>query len=205
MTGNKELVPLAHYTQKYRDADASDITRRTGAAFDGDKSAFALSMLGFDIAVPYPEFDILAPEGAPPSLTSHASRILVIRYLLEGSCAEARGGFLSYREIPWGTVYERNFQGRCVLRLARAYGSKLSAFGEAAEKLGGVKRTAGDTSCDIPFLGGVTLRLILWEGDEEFSPTAQILFSDNTPLAFTAEDLAAVGEVVIAALKEVAR
>jgi hypothetical protein len=205
MTGNKELIPLAHYTEKFRVVSPDDVTRRTGAAFDAETGAFALTVFGYALAVKHPEFDIIAPDGAPEILVSHAARILVIRYLLEGSYAMPRGTFLSYREIPWGSVYERNFQGRCVMRLARAFGTKLDTFRLAAQSLGGTSFTAGDVSYDIPFLGGVTVRLILWEGDEEFSPTAQILFSDNTPLAFTAEDLAAVGEVVIAALREVSR
>jgi hypothetical protein len=42
--------------------------------------------------------------------------------------------------------------------------------------------------------------MIIWTGDEEFRPSAQILFSDNTPVAFSAEDAAVVGEVMIAAM-----
>jgi hypothetical protein len=52
-------------------------------------------------------------------------------------------------------------------------------------------------------MGGVVCRLIVWSPDEEFPPSAQFLFSDNTPAAFNAADLAAVGDVVIEALLEV--
>jgi hypothetical protein len=41
--------------------------------------------------------------------------------------------------------------------------------------------------------------------DDEFPPSAQFLFSDNTPAAFNAEDLAAVGDVIIGTLKEISR
>ncbi|MDR0839053.1 MAG: DUF3786 domain-containing protein, partial [Oscillospiraceae bacterium] len=60
----------------------------------------------------------------------------------------------------------------------------------------------GDASADLPLTGGITARLILHSGDEEFPPDAQILFSDNVSAAWDAEDLAVMGEVMISALKE---
>ena len=59
----------------------------------------------------------------------------------------------------------------------------------------------GDRAFDVPFLPGLTVRLLLWEGDEEFRPTAQILFSDNFSSAFSAEDIAVVGDVLLNAMK----
>ncbi|HIQ95452.1 MAG TPA: DUF3786 domain-containing protein [Candidatus Limivivens merdigallinarum] len=38
-------------------------------------------------------------------------------------------------------------------------------------------------------------------GDEEFAPSAQILFSDNFPVAYTAEDVAYIGDVVLDYMK----
>ena len=45
------------------------------------------------------------------------------------------------------------------------------------------------------------MQLILWEGDEEFPPSSQILFSDNFPVSFQAEDMAVMGDVIIGSLK----
>jgi hypothetical protein len=45
------------------------------------------------------------------------------------------------------------------------------------------------------------MSVLLWAGDEEFPPGAQILFDDNFVFAFTAEDLAALGEVALDRLK----
>jgi hypothetical protein len=59
----------------------------------------------------------------------------------------------------------------------------------------------GDAGYRFEFLNGLYLSIILWAGDDEFPPSAQILFDDNFVFAFTAEDLAAVGEVVIDRLK----
>lgn len=45
------------------------------------------------------------------------------------------------------------------------------------------------------------IRLSIWEGDNEFPASAQILFSDNFSAAFTAEDIAVAGDITLNALK----
>ena len=41
------------------------------------------------------------------------------------------------------------------------------------------------------------VQMLLWEGDDEFPPSSQILFSDNFPVSFQAEDMAVMGDVII--------
>ena len=79
--------------------------------------------------------------------------------------------------MPWGEVYLRQFDGRCIKRLAFSYGNRLGDFPE------------------------YKIQMILWEGDEEFPPSSQILFSDNFPVSFQAEDMAVMGDVIIGSLK----
>ena len=52
-----------------------------------------------------------------------------------------------------------------------------------------------------PFYPGYQIQMILWEGDDEFPPSSQILFSDNFPVSFAAEDMAVMGDVIIGSLK----
>ncbi|HSW39491.1 MAG TPA: DUF3786 domain-containing protein, partial [Acidobacteriota bacterium] len=102
-------------------------------------------------------------------------------------------------------------------RLADAFGSRIFEFIRACEALGGVRNTeslhgksSADASCDLPFLPNIIVRILLWTGsdadndDISFPPQSQWLFSDNTPLAFSAEDVAVIGDMIINALKEIA-
>lgn len=207
MQNQMQEAPLAHYKELYRELTPQEVTQRTGAAFDEAAGAFVLPVLGHTVMASWPDFSLAPAAGddVPAPLLDFKSQLLAIRYLLEGKLAGACGKFLSYREIPWGEVYDKNFDGRCRLRLAYSFGAKLDAFKAAAAALGGSEQTLKDVSFDMPFYGEVVIRLILWEADDEFPPSAQILFSDNTPQAFTAEDLAVAGEVVITALKAVAQ
>ena len=202
MPNQQQDAPLEYYRVKYRGADPERIAVRTGAPFDPVAGRFRLEAFGSIVYASWPDFALSAggPGKCPDALLGFAAQILVIRFLTEGAHAPAQGRFKAYRELPWGDVYDANFQGRAIKRLARRFGTNIGAFEKAAVSLGGVKRGLGDASYDLPFFGGVICRVILWAPEEDFPPSAQFLFSDNTPAAFNAEDLAAVGDVVISAL-----
>ena len=87
------------------------------------------------------------------------------------------------------------------MRLAFSFGSDLKMFEEACLSTGGTPAKGGDMAFDMPLINGFTVRLIIWEGDEEFPPSSQILFSDNFPSAFSAEDMAVVGDIILDAMK----
>ena len=59
----------------------------------------------------------------------------------------------------------------------------------------------GDIAYQLEIFPGYLVQMILWEGDEEFPPSSQILFSDNFPVSFAAEDMAVMGDVIIGSLK----
>ena len=199
-------VPMAIYQERYRALDPEEVSRRSGVPYDSGLSVFSMTVLGFDLLVSWPEFSLKPLDVRCPSvLCGNAAQILLIRYLIKGTKAEPAGAFIPYREIPWGDVYDKNFQGRCRARLAFGFGNTLESFKKACEALGGIPHDKGDASYDLPVLPGLTVRLILWSGDDEFPPQSQWLFSDNMPLAFTAEDVACMGDVIIGALKEMAK
>ena len=190
-------VPMEHYKGVFAAADPAELSRRCCVPY-GD-GAFSLTLLGRPLTVAWP--DMTARFAHDGRETAPGTRILLTRLLLEGTLVPSRGKLLAYTEMPWGNVYAQQFRGRCILRLAGTYGGSLPAFMEAAGRVSGVRAESGDCSYDVPFLPGLTVRLIIWEGDEEFRPTAQILFSDNFSSAFSAEDIAVVGDVLLNAMK----
>ena len=194
---NKVGVPMAHYQGIFAGMDPEEMSRRSGVPYaDGE---FALTLLSRPVTVSWPEMESRYTDDG--SETASNIRILLGRLLMEGAITAARGKLLAYTDMPWGNVYAQQFRGRCILRLAGIYGNNIPGFRSACEGLGGVAAASGDVSYDLPFLQGLTVRLILWEGDDEFQPQAQILFSDNTPDAFRAEDNAVVGDIILNAMK----
>ena len=104
-------------------------------------------------------------------------------------------------EMPWGEVYLRQFDGRCIKRLAFTYGNRLKDFKGIMEHIHAVPVDHGDIAYQVEIFPGYQIQMILWEGDDEFPPSSQILFSDNFPVSFAAEDMAVMGDVIIGSLK----
>ncbi|MDD6614715.1 MAG: DUF3786 domain-containing protein [Lachnospiraceae bacterium] len=202
---NKERVPFEHYKAEYMDKDPLEISSRTGFPYSEETRSFTVWFMGKEYYVTHPEFEVSRTEQDDfwcPLLELPAAKILVIRFLNEGAQADATGKFLTYREVPWGEVYYRQFNGRCMMRLAFSYGNRQDAFESAMEKLNGVKVRAGDTGYQVEVFRGFYVRFLLWAGDDEFPPSSQILFSDNFPAVFHAEDLVVVCDIILNTLKK---
>ena len=87
------------------------------------------------------------------------------------------------------------------MRLAGTFGTRPQAFAAACEKLGGTKLTSSALAYEICFMKDLYLQFYLWEGDEEFPASTQILFSDNFPDTFSAEDRVFVCEYILNRLR----
>jgi len=192
------------HLKKFSEIDPLEAAMRTNLEYDAEQSRFIIHALGHRLYVEWPVFKIIPAdnEACPKKLYDFQMQVLVMRVLYLGIYAPQTGNFKAYRDLPWGGLYDTNFNGRCIKRFAFGFGFKPDVFAKAAEKLSGKKLELGDVAYELPFLGNVACRFILWKPDDEFPPSAQILFSDNSVLMYNAEDLAAVGDVIISALKE---
>jgi hypothetical protein len=203
LTDNKCGNPLRHYEAIYQKLDPVEVAQRCNLEFNGETSRFSLRVLGTEYAVPHPQFALLERDGKEEA--DPYEKILFLRYLCEGKYFPERGKRLSYNEIPWGAVYYRNFEGRCLRRCAGVFGKDIKRFVTMIESNPNLRAEAmnvGDASYRIEFINGLYITIILWGADDEFPPSAQILFDDNFVFAFTAEDLAVVGEILTERLKK---
>lgn len=187
---HKEEVPFAHYQEQFSAADPAQIAKRTGIALEN--GAFQVKLLGTTYAVTHPNY---APTSQLPLHT------FLLRYLLMGRPAPATNEFLTFREMPWGELYIQPFTGRVLTRAAFTFGTRLAKFREAAERLGGLPLKHGDAGYEFTLLDNYRLRLIVWEGDDEFPPNAQLLYTANFADGFAAEDRVVAGDLLIGALK----
>ncbi len=195
---NKNEQPLLHYRAMLAGIDPAAVSGRTGVPYmDG---CFRTRLLDREVLVSWPEGE--ARWASSGNELRPNACILLLRLLTGGALAPATGKMLSYAELPWGETYLTQFRGRCISRLAFSFGNSPERFTEACRSIGGREVPAGSgVSYDIPFLPELTVRLTVWPGEEEFPPSAQFLFSSNISLAFSAEDLAYCGDVILDAMK----
>ena len=205
---SKERMPWEHYMKEYQEADPKEIAHRLGIPYDESNQTLTLKFLGTVYHISWPEFEVTHEAddlGYYPLEEMIYARILTIRFLLGGAQAEGTGKFKTYREMPWGEVYLRQFDGRCIKRLAFSYGNRIRDFKAIMEHIHSEPVKHGDVAYQVEIFPGYLIQMILWEGDDEFPPSSQILFSDNFPVSFQAEDMAVMGDVIIGSLKAFAK
>ena len=205
---SKEQRPYEYYLKTYQEIDPKEISERTGFFYDEEKKVFTVVFMGSTYEISFPDYKISHKEdekGVYPLEEAMNAKIFMVRYMSEKAKTLSSGKFLTYREVPWGEVYFRQFQGRCLMRLAFSYGNKLEAFKKVMTAMGAKPLEQGDCAFELEFMEGFFIRLILWEGDDEFPPSSQILFSDNFAVTFAAEDLAVAGDICINMMKAVER
>lgn len=201
---SKERLPWEHYLKLYSEADPSEIASRLGITYKEELGYFELRFLGTLYRISWPDFEVSHEEDDMkfyPLESMVYARILTIRFLINGADSKGTGKFKTYREMPWGEVYLRQFDGRCIKRLAFSYGNRIDDFKAIMEHIHCIKSDHGDVSYKMEIFPNYIVEMILWEGDDEFPPSSQILFSDNFPVSFEAEDMAVMGDVIIGSLK----
>ena len=153
--------------------------------------------MGRDYEISHPDCGIWHLDGEP----SRTVQTFLLRYLLEGRDIRWLGGWKTFREMPWGEMYVKPFTGRALSRGAFTFGTRLDDFQAACEKMGAAKVQRGDAGYQFDFIGNYKMQILVWEGDEEFPPNAQILYSDNFAEGFTAEDRVVAADILIAVIK----
>ncbi len=195
---HKEEVPFAHYEGLFARLEPQEaLGRLPELKWDGEE--FYVTLLGREYAISHPTYGIRALDGGkvPPLPT----QTFLLRYLLECRTVEWKGGWKTFREMPWGELYIKPYTGRVLTRAAFTLGTRIAAFRAAAEKMGAVPVAHGDAGFQFRLIGGYHVQLLAWEGDDEFPPNAQMLYSDNFAEGFAAEDRVVAGDILISAIK----
>lgn len=195
---HKEEVPFAHYEVLFRALNPQEVlSRLPDTQWDG--AEFTLRLLGREFAIAHPGYAIRALDGgAVPPLPTQT---FLLRYLLEGKNIKWNGQWKTFREMPWGEMYIQPYTGRVLTRAAFTFGTRVAAFCKASEKMGAVKLPHGDAGYQFELVPGYRMQILVWEGDDEFPPNAQVLYSDNFETGFAPEDRVVAGDILISTIK----
>ena len=213
---HKEEVPFEHYEALFREADAQEMAQRTGTEFDGEK--FYVNLLGVVYAISHPVCSVYVchceehsdvairntqvdGEGVQDKPVALPVQTFLLRWLLEGKKAGWQGNWKTFREMPWGELYIKPYTGRVLTRAAFTFGTRVEKFRQACEKMGAVELKHGDAGYQFQLLPGFWMQIMVWEGDDEFPPNAQVLYTDNFETGFAPEDRVVAGDILITAIK----
>lgn len=195
---HKEEVPFSYYEEQFRGMEPLAVQERhPELRWDGKE--FYVNLVGREYAISHPDYALRALDGG--NLPPLPTQTFLLRYLLEGKSVPGTGEWKTFREMPWGELYIKPYTGRVLTRAAFTFGTRVAAFRTACEKMGALPVSHGDAGYQFDFIGGYRIRILVWEGDDEFPPNAQVLYSDNFADGFAAEDRVVAGDILISAIK----
>lgn len=132
-------------------------------------------------------------------------KILICHYLLNASSEPASGELITFRQVTDGHFYFDAFQRRARDPFLATFGSNPDVFRTCGEILGGKPVGTGDVGMAFEVFPRIDIQLILWQGDDEFPPEANILFDSSIGQRLPAEDIAVAAGMLVYRLMGVAR
>lgn len=187
-------------------ADMPERIETASASYRSDGNSFVAEIPFFDevIRLEVPEFIFRSSKAATVNLVT---KIVVLHYVLTASGQKLRSVAerIPYEDIPACRHYLPVFERRVLKPLQTAFGHDRNLFLEAGLALGGDKETFGDASFTVHAFPMVPITIILWEGDEEFPPSARMLFDPSIPRYLPLEDIVVVSKLAATRVIKAAR
>jgi hypothetical protein len=163
---------------------------RQRAGFEpGDSDSIMVPFLDRKYKIESPSFTFTDTENESKEVPIQ-EQVLILHYLKAPAFPQPTGQWVSYREIPGATFYYSAFLGRAVNPLKKVFGQNIQGFEKAAQKLQGKRISTGDSSFEFYLFPKVPIRITIWEGDEDFSAEANIVFDETVGQILSPEDIA---------------
>ncbi len=117
--------------------------------------------------------------------------ILLLHYLI-GTLKKSYtpcGQWVSFKEVPGGEVYYPAFHKSVLGILLIKYGQTPENLLKCAQRFNAKSIPLADAAIELVVFDDVSIRVLLWKQDSEFSPEANILFDKNLTDVYAMEDI----------------
>lgn len=145
---------------------------------DKDGGEFHIKLWDRQLSFNFP--DLIGHDRESGEEIRKINMALLLYYFATCDGRKPSGQWISFSELPDGRFYNQAYQGYTGGKLASFFGNDFDKFYQVAENIGG-KRVylLGDRAYEYYVLPLVSVLLVTWRGDEDFSATYQILFDAN--------------------------
>lgn len=179
---------------------ADDLVERSGAVRSAE-DRIVVRCLGRDYVIGLPEGDVLGAAGEP--VDEHLA-ILILLYLTEAGGRPLEDRWVAFEQLSGGSGYLGSFRGRVVGPLLRTFGADPAAMLTAGAEMDGTPLAMGDAGVALAALPRVRIAFVLWRGDDEFAPSASVVFDASIEGYLDAEAATVLAELAVHRMIEVA-
>jgi len=196
-----ELTKQKNYQQAFdlacvsiREKDLKERAEKAGAGYEKDQDGEKVLVRFFSdpYTIRFPQIEFYSPGKRTVSLVI---RVLLLHYLLKADGCPLIGKWVAYKDIPGGLLYAGVFARRVTEPLVKKIGKSAKLFGEIGVKFGGKSGGVGDASFNLSAFSRIPIQYVLWEGDDEFPPSVQLLFDSSVDHYLPLEDIVVLGQI----------
>jgi len=175
-----------------------DKCSKAGAQYDEDSGRITIAYMNRQCLLTLPSCQLSLTD-SNEEITA-MDKTLIVHYLTMAKGTPLTDRLITYKQVPGGTPYFARFSHLVVEPLLSHFGEEPEMLIPAAEKLGGEKVNRGDVAVTIKAFSRVPVTIVLQRGDEEFPPTASVLFDSTVPDYLPSEDIRILCEIIVAKL-----
>ena len=181
---------------KLKKLDPLEIAKRLDVKYDDENKQFIVPFFNKDYILDIEHKTIYRKDdNFVPSIDDS---IIILNYLTYSSTnIEIHNKWVTLKEIPnGGVMFFPAFQNMTVKMLIKRFKDNIKEFEENALKLGGEKINFGDNAYKFKVLPKISICVVYWEGDEDFSSNASILFNPSIQHLVHIETVIGIGMCV---------
>jgi hypothetical protein len=169
--------------------DFESLSQKIGSIFKikQSKPIISLQYLNHDYEISFPEIIVTRSDNSQP--VELTDKILILHYLLQSKGTLLSNNLVSFQELKEGATYYPSFVKRSVRPIIDFFGRSPERLIEISREFGGFIKDIGDYSVTIPAFPRLPVTYVVWKGDEEFPPNANILFDESVLDYLPAEDV----------------
>jgi hypothetical protein len=195
-----DLTKQKNYRQSFDLACASikglnleERARNAGADYrKGNGEEVVVDFFSEPYHVHFPQVEFYSPSKKAVSLVT---RVLLLHYFIRADGTPFSKKWVGYKDISGGLLYAGVFARRVTEPLQKRFGGSAKLFQGIGLSLGGDPAGVGDASFVLQVLPFVRLQYVLWEGDDEFPPSFQVLFDASVDHYLSLEDIVVLGQM----------
>ena len=190
-SSNYEKV-LEHWRRKFLTWDAAALCEQAGI-HDYDEDSIRLLYFGIPHRIDRKTGRITCPEKPDyePGFDEIMAVYSLLYYAKEG--AKNSGEWVHFRDVKDAGVFEAAFERQVLIPFEKHFSGRTAKFRAAGEALGFLPIPYGDAAFQVPVFSCIPMRVIFWDGDEDFPAKINLLYDRNVTDFTHAETVVMLG------------
>ena len=158
--------------------DPHHLAEYTGARYVDDEGAsLFITYWERQLKIGFPDFTVVHADTG--EVVDERAETVLIHYVHTADGTEKGEKWVSLADLPDGSFYRNAYQGYSGDYIASIVQNDLESLKHACLRIDGKPESYGDISYSFYVLPRIDLLLVYHRGDDEFPPSAQVLFSSS--------------------------